>query len=202
MLTVMKCSSTDPDLCCVSVTAPSSPSKKLWSSHSVHVADLVDLHSLVAEHGDVIHWWRTSLEVEGDASRRARERRWMQSEQVATTVGSTAGTGNVSSTVRCWHECKSLMKTSTSCLRRKSRILNQTLMSVITSSRIVFQSHDKYCDECHDKNRFGCAIEFKCVFDSRFEGCFEYGFDCVYTQSESSVSWGTKIRLRPSTSGA
>ena len=95
------------------------------------------------------------------------------------------------------------MKTSISCLRSVSRILNETsLMSVIRSSRIVFQSHDKYCDECHDKNRFEYVFEFKCVFESRFEGCFEYGFDCVYTQSERTVSWGTKIRLRPSTSGA
>ena len=66
----------------------------------------------------------------------------------------------------------------------------------------MFQGHDEHCDECHDKNRFECVFEFKCVFESRFEGCFEYGFDCVYTQSESTVLWVTKIRLRPSTSGA
>ena len=36
-------------------TAPLSPSEKQSSSWSSHVADLVDLHTLVAEHGDVSH---------------------------------------------------------------------------------------------------------------------------------------------------
>ena len=40
---------------CLVVTAPLSPSKNQSSSWSSHVADLVDLHTLVAEPGDGSH---------------------------------------------------------------------------------------------------------------------------------------------------
>ena len=50
-----RCTSTDPDLYCLVLTVPLSPSKKQSSPWSSHVADLVDLHTLVAEHGAVSH---------------------------------------------------------------------------------------------------------------------------------------------------
>ena len=40
-----RCTSTNPDLHCLVVAAPLSPSKKQSSSWSSHVADLVDLHT-------------------------------------------------------------------------------------------------------------------------------------------------------------
>ena len=42
---------------------------------------------------------------------------------------------------------------------------------------MVFQSRDEYCNECCDKNRCEATLEFKCVFENRFEGCFGYGFE-------------------------
>ena len=48
MLFSSLCTSTNPYLYCLVVTAPLSPSKKQSSSWSSHVADLVDLHTLVA----------------------------------------------------------------------------------------------------------------------------------------------------------
>ena len=46
-----RCTSTDPDLSFLVVTAPLSLSKKQPSSWSSRVADLLDLHTLVAELG-------------------------------------------------------------------------------------------------------------------------------------------------------
>ena len=40
-----RCTSTDPDLSCLVVTAPLSPNRKQSSSWSSHVADLVDHHT-------------------------------------------------------------------------------------------------------------------------------------------------------------
>ena len=59
-------------------------------------------------------------------------------------------------------------------------ILSQTsLVSLLSSSRIVLTS----CDENQDENRYENRYE------NRFEGRFEYGFECVYTESENAVPW-------------
>ena len=87
-----------------------------------------------------------------------------------------------------------MMETSTSCWRSittTSALSPDSLVSVIRSSRIVFQSRDKYCDECREKNRFKGGFEFKCVLGSCIKDCFESGFeyvfDCIYTKSENAV---------------
>ena len=79
-----RCTSTDPDSYCLVVTAPLSPSKKQSSSWSSHVADLVDLHTLVAEHGDVSH--DSLMGVVG----RDQNSTWTAGGKARSTVGNTA----------------------------------------------------------------------------------------------------------------
>ena len=52
----------------------------------------------------------------------------------------------------------------------------------------LVQSRDGYRNGCCGKNRFGGGFEFKFVFESRYEGCFEYELDCVYANSENAVA--------------
>ena len=62
--------------------------KKQWSSHPLNDADLVDLHTLVAEHGDVGHGTvkSDSLMEQGVVGRDKSSTRWSDSK-----AGSTAG---------------------------------------------------------------------------------------------------------------
>ena len=80
------CTPTNPDLFCLVVTAPLSPSEKQSSSWSSHVADLVDLHTLVADHGGVSHGAVKSYSLMGVVGRDQARRGQPVAKPVAQSV--------------------------------------------------------------------------------------------------------------------
>ena len=149
-----------------------------WFGRSPHVGSGATV-TWVTEHGG---WARPS------------STRTAGSKACDTVGGTESGTKNRTARAiarriaRCWHEWQSLMLTST--LKLASSQISpswSSIRSLIRSSRIVLKSRDENRDECCDENRFECGFKFKCVFGSRFEDWFKYGFERVFNCGECDL---------------